>query len=96
MPPAPEAQRLDDAIGFLRDHAEVNGTRMEERLDDAINVLRNHAEPQITLGQLPPNLTQHQMTSLGYSAATSEPHIPDTVKVERATYNTSTSSLLDG
>ncbi|XP_068896406.1 transcription factor 12 isoform X2 [Tenebrio molitor] len=88
MPPAPEAQRLDDAIGFLRDHAEVNGTRMEERLDDAINVLRNHAEPQITLGQLPPNLTQHQMTSLGYSAATSEPHIPDTVKVERATYNT--------
>lgn len=22
--PAPEAQRLDDAIGFLRDHAEVN------------------------------------------------------------------------
>lgn len=23
-PPAPEAQRLDDAIGFLRDHAEVN------------------------------------------------------------------------
>lgn len=23
-PSAPEAQRLDDAIGFLRDHAEVN------------------------------------------------------------------------
>lgn len=22
-PPAPEAQRLDDAIGFLRDHAEA-------------------------------------------------------------------------
>ncbi|XP_044265153.1 protein daughterless isoform X2 [Tribolium madens] len=87
MPPAPEAQRLDDAIGFLRDHAEVNGTRMEERLDDAINVLRNHAEPQI-IGQLPPNLTQHQMTTLGYTAAASEPHIPDTVKVERATYNT--------
>ncbi|XP_021933511.1 protein daughterless isoform X5 [Zootermopsis nevadensis] len=41
---APEQQRLDDAIGFLRDHAE--GTRMEERLDDAINVLRNHAESQ--------------------------------------------------
>lgn len=65
------------------------GTRMEERLDDAINVLRNHAEPQITLGQLPPNLTQHQMTSLGYHAPPSEPHLPDTVKVERATYNTS-------
>ncbi|KAK6620245.1 hypothetical protein RUM44_006646 [Polyplax serrata] len=42
---APEQQRLDDAIGFLRDHNEViNETRMEERLDDAINVLRNHAE----------------------------------------------------
>ncbi|EEB15551.1 protein daughterless, putative [Pediculus humanus corporis] len=41
----PEQQRLDDAIGFLRDHNEViNETRMEERLDDAINVLRNHAE----------------------------------------------------
>ncbi|XP_044738340.1 protein daughterless isoform X2 [Chrysoperla carnea] len=45
---APEQQRLDDAIGFLRDHAE--GTRMEERLDDAINVLRNHAEAQQLLG----------------------------------------------
>ncbi|CAL7941368.1 unnamed protein product [Xylocopa violacea] len=45
--PAPEQQRLDDAIGFLRDHAE--GTRMEERLDDAINVLRNHAESQLGL-----------------------------------------------
>ena len=69
---------------------------MEERLDDAINVLRNHAEPQITIGQLPPNLAQHQMTSLGYTtaaAAASEPHIPDTVKVERATYNTSMSEL---
>ncbi|XP_069703555.1 transcription factor 12 isoform X1 [Periplaneta americana] len=47
---APEQQRLDDAIGFLRDHAEIfgvaQGTRMEERLDDAINVLRNHAESQ--------------------------------------------------
>ncbi|XP_046986442.1 transcription factor 12 [Schistocerca americana] len=44
MQAAPEQQRLDAAIGFLRDHAE--GTRMEERLDDAINVLRNHAESQ--------------------------------------------------
>ncbi|XP_063217726.1 transcription factor 12 isoform X3 [Bacillus rossius redtenbacheri] len=43
---APEQQRLDDAIGFLRDHEEVIGARMEERLDDAINVLRNHAESQ--------------------------------------------------
>ncbi|XP_039297282.1 transcription factor 12 isoform X2 [Nilaparvata lugens] len=40
-------QSLDDAIGFLREHAE--GTRMEERLDDAINVLRNHAESQLGL-----------------------------------------------
>ncbi|XP_015172382.1 PREDICTED: transcription factor 4 isoform X5 [Polistes dominula] len=48
--PAPEQQRLDDAIGFLRDQVElVQGTRMEERLDDAINVLRNHAESQLGL-----------------------------------------------
>ncbi|XP_032785151.2 transcription factor 12 isoform X8 [Daphnia magna] len=51
----PEQERLDDAIGILRNHTEslsspLNGsfhqatTRMEERLDDAINVLRNHAE----------------------------------------------------
>ncbi|XP_049824370.1 transcription factor 12 isoform X3 [Aethina tumida] len=98
MAPAPEAQHLDDAIGFLRDHAEVNfcggnlqGTRMEERLDDAINVLRNHAEQQLILGQLPNNLPQqHQMTQLGYSAAppTTDPHLGDPVKVERPTYNT--------
>ncbi|KAL3286698.1 hypothetical protein HHI36_001193, partial [Cryptolaemus montrouzieri] len=89
MPPAPEAQRLDDAIVFLRDHAEVNGTRMEERLDDAINVLRNHAESQLGLGQLPPNLAPHQLTSLGYAVPPPpEPHLPDPIKVERATYNT--------
>ncbi|KAK9884024.1 hypothetical protein WA026_004958 [Henosepilachna vigintioctopunctata] len=89
MPPAPEAQRLDDAIVFLRDHAEVNGTRMEERLDDAINVLRNHAESQLSLGQLPPNLAPHQLTSLGYAIPPPpEPHLPDPIKVERATYNT--------
>ncbi|KAL1132681.1 hypothetical protein AAG570_010633, partial [Ranatra chinensis] len=41
--------RLDDAIGFLRDHAQ--GTKMAERLDDAINVLRNHAESQLLQGQ---------------------------------------------
>ncbi|XP_046451446.1 transcription factor 12-like isoform X27 [Daphnia pulex] len=39
----PEQERLDDAIGILRNHTEAT-TRMEERLDDAINVLRNHAE----------------------------------------------------
>uniref|UniRef100_A0A0A9W7M3 Protein daughterless n=3 Tax=Lygus hesperus TaxID=30085 RepID=A0A0A9W7M3_LYGHE len=49
-----DQQRLDDAIGFLRDHAE--GTRMEERLDDAINVLRNHAESQQLLAHCPPSL----------------------------------------
>ncbi|KAJ8955831.1 hypothetical protein NQ318_005374 [Aromia moschata] len=90
MPPAPEAQRLDDAIGFLRDHAEATGTRMEERLDDAINVLRNHAESQLGLvGQLPSNLAAHQMTQLGYAAPPPpDPHLPDPVKVERPTYNT--------
>ncbi|KAJ8941684.1 hypothetical protein NQ314_010330 [Rhamnusium bicolor] len=90
MPPAPEAQRLDDAIGFLRDHAEATGTRMEERLDDAINVLRNHAESQLGLvGQLPNNLAAHQMTQLGYTAPPpTDPHLPDPVKVERPTYNT--------
>lgn len=85
--PAPEAQRLDDAIGFLRDHAEVNGTRMEERLDDAINVLRNHAESQIGLGQLPPSLGPPQVTTLGYTASPPESPFPEPVKVERATHN---------
>nr|XP_012221024.1 PREDICTED: transcription factor 12 isoform X3 [Linepithema humile] len=52
--PAPEQQRLDDAIGYLREHAElVQGARMEERLDDAINVLRNHAESQVALHLAP-------------------------------------------
>ncbi|XP_068083878.1 transcription factor 12 [Anabrus simplex] len=62
---APEQQRLDDAIGFLRDHAE--GTRMEERLDDAINVLRNHAESQ-ALGLhaiAPASLASHSNGLLG-------------------------------
>lgn len=63
---------------------------MEERLDDAINVLRNHAESQLVLGQLPPNLNgPPQMTTLGgYAAPPPETHLPDPVKVERATYNT--------
>ncbi|XP_030756999.1 transcription factor 12-like isoform X3 [Sitophilus oryzae] len=89
MPAAPEA-RLDDAIGFLRNQAEATqGARMEERLDDAINVLRNHAESQIGLGQLPNSLAPHQMTQLGYSAPPpQDPHLSDSVKVERPTYNT--------
>ncbi|XP_014258988.1 protein daughterless isoform X3 [Cimex lectularius] len=69
----PEQQRLDDAIGFLRDHTEVNlfttveslgnqGTRMEERLDDAINVLRNHAESQQLIGaHCPPGLYHNSL-----------------------------------
>lgn len=90
MPTAPEAQRLDDAIGFLRDHVEATqGARMEERLDDAINVLRNHAESQIVLGQLPNSLAPHQITQLGYTAPPpADPHLPDAVKVERPTYTT--------
>ncbi|KAJ8976515.1 hypothetical protein NQ317_009084 [Molorchus minor] len=90
MAPAPEAQRLDDAIGFLRDQAEATGTRMEERLDDAINVLRNHAESQLGLvGQLPNSLAAHQMSQLGYTAPPpADPHLPDPVKVERPTYTT--------
>ncbi|XP_066245893.1 protein daughterless isoform X2 [Euwallacea similis] len=90
MPTAPEAQRLDDAIGFLRDHVEATqGARMEERLDDAINVLRNHAESQIGLGQLPNSLAPHQLTQLGYSAPPSvDAHLENPVKVERPTYNT--------
>lgn len=62
---------------------------MEERLDDAINVLRNHAESQLGIGQLPPNLATPQMTTPGYVMPTPETHLPDPVKVERTTYNTS-------
>ncbi|KAK3915896.1 Transcription factor 12 [Frankliniella fusca] len=61
---APLEERLDAAIGFLRDHSE--GTRMEERLDDAINVLRNHAESQQLLGHglpLPPHPHGHHTHS---------------------------------
>lgn len=65
---------------------------MEERLDDAINVLRNHAEP-LGLGQLPQSLGPPQMTALTYPAPPPETHLPDPVKVERATYNTSKSRL---
>ncbi|CAL8137847.1 unnamed protein product [Orchesella dallaii] len=68
--PVPEQQRLDDAIGILRDHAE--GSRMEERLDDAINVLRNHAEsphPSFHgMTNVPPHSAaqQHSNGLLGY------------------------------
>ncbi|XP_065168432.1 protein daughterless isoform X2 [Atheta coriaria] len=88
MTPVFDVQRVDDAIVLLRDHAELQGTRMEERLDDAINILKNHAESQINMGQLPPTLTGTQMTSLGgYAPPPADPHLPDPVKVERATYN---------
>ncbi|XP_034246633.1 transcription factor 12-like isoform X3 [Thrips palmi] len=63
---APLEERLDAAIGFLRDHSE--GTRMEERLDDAINVLRNHAESQQLLGHglpLPPHHGHHTHSTNG-------------------------------
>ncbi|KAL0267936.1 UNVERIFIED_CONTAM: hypothetical protein PYX00_010064 [Menopon gallinae] len=71
----PEQQRLDDAIGFLRDHNEViNETRMEERLDDAINVLRNHAESLQGLHALAQSgLTTH--SSVNGLLAT-YPHVP--------------------
>ncbi|CAG0884952.1 unnamed protein product [Darwinula stevensoni] len=52
---APDHEGLDDAIGILRNHAQVGGSsRIEERLDDAINVLRTHAEAQGLLGAIPP------------------------------------------
>lgn len=68
------------------------GTRMEERLDDAINVLRNHAEPLSQtggLGQLPPNLGPSQVGALGYTVSPPESPFPESIKVERATHNSS-------
>lgn len=69
---------------------------MEERLDDAINVLRNHAESQLGLvGQLPNNLTPHQITQLNYTAPPqTDSHLPDAIKVERPTYNSSMYSTI--
>lgn len=64
---------------------------MEERLDDAINVLRNHAESQLGLvGQIPNSLSAHQMTQITYPGQSqTETHLPDPIKAERTTYNTS-------
>lgn len=88
MGPAPGQQRLDDAIGFLRDHAE--GVKMEERLDDAINVLRNHAESQLLqpappLYHTPVDLASPHPVAV-YSASGMAPEHPDhpsSVKLER-------------
>ncbi|XP_057322834.1 transcription factor 12 isoform X2 [Microplitis mediator] len=87
--PAPEQQRLDDAIGFLRDHAElVQGSRMEERLDDAINVLRNHAESQLSLhlGPVGPHGGLYSHTSPSQLDHLSSPHPAVTVAQPQGTY----------
>ncbi|KAG7210040.1 hypothetical protein KM043_011618 [Ampulex compressa] len=84
--PAPEQQRLDDAIGFLRDHAE--GTRMEERLDDAINVLRNHAESQLGLhlGPVGPHGSLYSHTSPPQLDHLTSPHPAVTVSQPQGSY----------
>ncbi|XP_074107401.1 protein daughterless-like isoform X4 [Cotesia typhae] len=87
--PAPEQQRLDDAIGFLRDHAElVQGSRMEERLDDAINVLRNHAESQLGLhlGPVGPHGGLYSHTSPSQLDHLASPHPAVTVAQPQGTY----------
>ncbi|XP_023288308.1 transcription factor 12 isoform X4 [Orussus abietinus] len=87
--PTPEQQRLDDAIGFLRDHAElVQGTRMEERLDDAINVLRNHAESQLGLhlGPVGPHGPMYSHTSPPQLDHLTSPHPAVTVAQPQGTY----------
>ncbi|XP_043281151.1 transcription factor 12 isoform X4 [Venturia canescens] len=87
--PAPEQQRLDDAIGFLRDHAElVQGTRMEERLDDAINVLRNHAESQLGLhlGPVGPHGSLYSHTSPPQLDHLASPHSAVTVAQPQGSY----------
>nr|XP_012139556.1 PREDICTED: transcription factor 12 isoform X5 [Megachile rotundata] len=85
--PAPEQQRLDDAIGFLRDHAE--GTRMEERLDDAINVLRNHAESQLGLhlGPVGPHGPIYSHTSPPQLDHLTSPHPAVTVAQPQGFYS---------
>nr|XP_012139557.1 PREDICTED: transcription factor 12 isoform X6 [Megachile rotundata] len=88
--PAPEQQRLDDAIGFLRDHAElVQGTRMEERLDDAINVLRNHAESQLGLhlGPVGPHGPIYSHTSPPQLDHLTSPHPAVTVAQPQGFYS---------
>ncbi|XP_014598947.1 PREDICTED: transcription factor 12 isoform X4 [Polistes canadensis] len=84
--PAPEQQRLDDAIGFLRD--QVEGTRMEERLDDAINVLRNHAESQlgIHLGPVGPHGSIYSHTSPPQLDHLTSPHPAVTVAQPPGSY----------
>ncbi|KAK0165848.1 hypothetical protein PV328_004332 [Microctonus aethiopoides] len=84
--PAPEQQRLDDAIGFLRDHAE--GSRMEERLDDAINVLRNHAESQLGLhlGPVGPHGGLYAHTSPPQLDHLTSPHPAVTVAQPQGSY----------
>ncbi|XP_018046924.1 PREDICTED: transcription factor 12-like isoform X1 [Atta colombica] len=87
--PAPEQQRLDDAIGFLRDHAElVQGARMEERLDDAINVLRNHAESQVALhlGPVGPHGGIYSHTSPPQLEHLASPHPAVTVTQSQGSY----------
>ncbi|XP_063985065.1 protein daughterless isoform X18 [Diachasmimorpha longicaudata] len=97
--PAPEQQRLDDAIGFLRDHAErnrdessdillVQGSRMEERLDDAINVLRNHAESQVNLhlGPVGPHGALYSHTSPSQMDHLTSPHPAVTVAQPQGSY----------
>ncbi|XP_014598945.1 PREDICTED: transcription factor 12 isoform X3 [Polistes canadensis] len=87
--PAPEQQRLDDAIGFLRDQVElVQGTRMEERLDDAINVLRNHAESQlgIHLGPVGPHGSIYSHTSPPQLDHLTSPHPAVTVAQPPGSY----------
>ncbi|XP_020281296.1 transcription factor 12 isoform X4 [Pseudomyrmex gracilis] len=87
--PAPEQQRLDDAIGFLRDHAELaQGTRMEERLDDAINVLRNHAESQVALhlGPVGPHGGIYSHTSPPQLDHLTSPHPAVTVTQPQGSY----------
>ncbi|XP_018306816.1 transcription factor 12 isoform X4 [Mycetomoellerius zeteki] len=87
--PAPEQQRLDDAIGFLRDHAElVQGARMEERLDDAINVLRNHAESQVALhlGPVGPHGGIYSHTSPPQLEHLTSPHPAVTVTQPQGSY----------
>lgn len=64
---ADETARLDEAIGYIRQHHNEGG-HVEESLDDAINVLRSHAESQpLVLPPLPhssnvgglPSMYQH-------------------------------------
>lgn len=85
--PAPEQQRLDDAIGYLRDH--VEGSRMEERLDDAINVLRNHAESQLGLhlGSVGPHGSLYSHTSPPQLDHLASPHPVVTVAQTQGSYS---------